>query len=576
MKKKLIGIVAAVILCTAPGSMIMAEEVTGESTAFYTEQQAEAQQSSVKPGAVAGLTAQASGRQTVKLSWQKTDGAQTYIIYRRIGNGKFEYLYMTSNLNWTDTKASGTEYNFYRVYAGYYGTDGKLRFGEAGNYVYAKPTLPKTQGMKAEEAGKNKVKLTWNQVNGADGYIIYRKVGSGKAAYLAQTTNLSFTDVRASDEEYNFYWVYPYYMENGRRVMGSSGAYVYAKGVLTPVSGLKASSSGKNIKITWKQLSGADGYLIYRRIGSGSFEYRYMKGASDTSFVDTKGSGTEYNFYRVYPYYNKNGKRIVGKSGSYVYGKVQVAPMEEFEAVQSGEKEVTITWQTRNNVDGYYVCRSQNGEAWRDNHIADVGKDCGRYVDRTAEENITYIYSVIPYVIDGENVTITPSSSTGHYVNVAAIGQTRDVYVTGTECYDYAYQVLDLVNQERMKTGAAPLKMDADLMKAAMQRATEITVSFSHTRPSGLDCYSASGKMSGENIAMGYGSPEAVMDGWMNSDGHRANILNSGYTDIGIGAFCVDGTYYWVQCFGWDQEMYVQADHPADRVVTAVVKQKIE
>lgn len=574
--KKLMGILAAAVLCVVPGSMIMAEEVTNEPTALYVEQQAEAQQSSVKPGAVAGLIAQASGRQTVKLSWQKTDGAQIYIIYRRIGNGKFEYLYMTSNLNWTDTKASGIEYNFYRVYAGYYGTDGKLRFGEAGNYVYAKPTLPKTQGMKAEEAGKNKVKLTWNKVNGADGYIIYRKVGSGKAAYLAQTTNLSFTDVRASDEEYNFYWVYPYYMENGRRVMGSSGAYVYAKGVLTPVSGLKASSSGKNIKITWNQLSGADGYLIYRRIGSGSFEYRYMKGASDTSFVDTKGSGTEYNFYRVYPYYNKNGKRIVGKSGSYVYGKVQVAPMEEFEAVQSGQKEVTITWQTRNNVDGYYVCRSQNGEAWRDNHIADVGKDCGQYVDRTAEENITYIYSVIPYVIDGENVTITPSSSTGHYVNVAAIGQTRDVYVTGTECYDYAYQVLDLVNQERMKTGAAPLKMDADLMKAAMQRAAEITVSFSHTRPSGLDCYSASGKMSGENIAMGYVSPEAVMDGWMNSDGHRANILNSGYTDIGIGAFCVDGTYYWVQCFGRDQEMYVQADHPADRVVTAVVKQKIE
>ena len=574
--KKLIGILVMAVLCVVPGSTIMAEEVMNESTALYAEQQVAVQQSSIRPGAVVGLKAQASGRQTVKLSWKKNEGAQTYIIYRRVGNGKFEYLYMTSNLSWTDTKASGTEYNFYRVYAGYYGTDGKLRFGESGNYVYAKPTLPKTQGMKAEGAGKNKVKLTWNLVNGSDGYIIYRKVGSGKAAYLAQTMNLSFTDIRASDEAYNFYWIYPYYMENGRRVMGSSGAYVYAKGVLTPVSGLKASSSGKNIKITWNQLSGADGYLIYRRIGSESFKYLYMKGGSDTSFIDTKGSGTEYNFYRVYPYYNKNGKRIVGKSGSYVYGKVQVAPMEEFEAVQSGQKEVTINWKMRSNVDGYYICRCRNGEYWLDNHIADVGKDCGQYVDRTVEENITYFYSVIPYVVDGENVTITPSSSTGRSVNVAAIGPTRDVSVTGTECYDYAYQVLDLVNQERVKTGAAPLKMDADLMKAAMQRAAEITVSFSHTRPSGLDCYTASGKMSGENIAMGYQSPEAVMNGWMNSDGHRGNILNPRYTDIGIGAFCVDGTYYWVQCFGIDQELYVQADHPADRVVTAVVKQKIE
>lgn len=53
----------------------------------------------------------------------------------------------------------------------------------------------------------------------------------------------------------------------------------------------------------------------------------------------------------------------------------------------------------------------------------------------------------------------------------------------------------------------------------------------------------------GENIAMGYPTAEAVMDGWMNSDGHRKNILNSDFTKIGIGVYSSGGTLYWVQLF---------------------------
>lgn len=124
--------------------------------------------------------------------------------------------------------------------------------------------------------------------------------------------------------------------------------------------------------------------------------------------------------------------------------------------------------------------------------------------------------------------------------------------ITGTNRFDYAYQVLDKVNAERKKEGYSALDMDEDLLKAAMLRAAECSVSFSHTRPNGEICFTISEKMYGENIAYGYTSPTAVMKGWMNSEGHRANILNSGYASVGIGCFKRGGKFYWTQCFGYD------------------------
>ncbi len=134
--------------------------------------------------------------------------------------------------------------------------------------------------------------------------------------------------------------------------------------------------------------------------------------------------------------------------------------------------------------------------------------------------------------------------------SMAAAGTVK---VTGTCDYDQAYKVIGLVNKERKKKGAASLKMDEDLMRAAMLRAAECSISFSHTRPSGKSCFTVCEKSYGENIAYGYhmlAKPKEVMKSWMGSSGHRANILRSDYRSIGVGCFRKNGSYYWVQCFG--------------------------
>ena len=135
-------------------------------------------------------------------------------------------------------------------------------------------------------------------------------------------------------------------------------------------------------------------------------------------------------------------------------------------------------------------------------------------------------------------------------LHTAAAADTS-VSITGDAVYQYAWDVLDRINAERTANGLSPVEMDAVLLDAAMQRALECAVYYDHTRPDGSDCFSVCSWRGwvGENIAVGYGSPDAVMDGWMNSQGHRENILRSVFTSVGVGVFMYNGTLFWAQIF---------------------------
>jgi len=119
-------------------------------------------------------------------------------------------------------------------------------------------------------------------------------------------------------------------------------------------------------------------------------------------------------------------------------------------------------------------------------------------------------------------------------------------------------QVVDLVNQERAAQGLPALKYNAELSKVAEAKAADLRDRgyFDHNSPtygSPFDMMKSFGikyTAAGENIAKGQRTPAAVMDGWMNSPGHRANILNSNFTEIGVGHVTdSNGTNYWVQMF---------------------------
>ncbi|MCP1111523.1 CAP domain-containing protein [Lachnospiraceae bacterium PAL227] len=141
------------------------------------------------------------------------------------------------------------------------------------------------------------------------------------------------------------------------------------------------------------------------------------------------------------------------------------------------------------------------------------------------------------------SLSLCPASS--------AAGSTIEGTVVGTERYDMAWEILDIVNQERSAEGKAPLTMDESLMEYGMLRAAECSVYFSHTRPDGSSCASGmpASEARGENIAAGARSATEVVDDWMNSTGHKANILNADFRNIGIGVYYVGNRYYYAQVF---------------------------
>ena len=109
--------------------------------------------------------------------------------------------------------------------------------------------------------------------------------------------------------------------------------------------------------------------------------------------------------------------------------------------------------------------------------------------------------------------------------------------------YDYAYEVLELVNKIRKENNLEPMTMDVDLLDNAMYRASELVLYFSHQSPMGFTAIGTT-----ENCALGQKTPQKVVDAWM-SDEHKYPILSSDFTAIGIGAVESNGQLHWTQEF---------------------------
>ena len=154
--------------------------------------------------------------------------------------------------------------------------------------------------------------------------------------------------------------------------------------------------------------------------------------------------------------------------------------------------------------------------------------------------------------LSGSDVVLSDSAGR---LAVTLKGVRENDYFDGTAS-DEAWEVLKLTNDERETQGLSQLTASEGLTAGASVRAQEITTLFDHTRPDGTNwstvlekSYSANA----ENVAEGQNSAASVVTGWMNSSGHRANILNSDYQKLGVGYYyedTLDYEHYWVQLFG--------------------------
>ena len=134
-------------------------------------------------------------------------------------------------------------------------------------------------------------------------------------------------------------------------------------------------------------------------------------------------------------------------------------------------------------------------------------------------------------------------------------GQIINIPTLDSKVTEFEQEVIRLVNEIRAENGLKTLTYDWELSRVARYKSQDMKDNkyFSHTSPvygtpfQMIRNFGISFRSAGENIAKGYTTPQAVVNGWMNSSGHRANILNANYTHIGVGY--VSGGNYWTQMF---------------------------
>lgn len=187
-----------------------------------------------------------------------------------------------------------------------------------------------------------------------------------------------------------------------------------------------------------------------------------------------------------------------------------------------------------------------------------------QYLYRGAKSADDLIYAINTFV------------NTGYTTQNPYYNMNTNVTITGTEDYNAVNEVYQRVNQERAAKGLSALHLDKELTETAMQRAAEIAIYYSHMRPDGSECFSIFPNQNvcgAENIAIGYKNAESVMNGWLNSAGHYANIMDSDMKNIGIGCFVDDrGSCYWVQCFDGDT-VYSETSN-TNRIVSRTISVK--
>lgn len=343
-------------------------------------------------------------------------------------------------------------------------------------------------------------------------------------------------------------------------VMCTTSVFAASKATPSKVTLNKISAPAYNkISISWKKAANATHYRIYYRTPSTSWKRIATVPASQTSYTHTSSKSCPIVVGQKYAYtvkgYNSSSKKLGTCNMKGLIKNTVPSEPKLKTPVLNDNGTVTLNWAKANGCDYYYVFRrtSTSGKWMR---IAILKSNMLTYTDDSPYDGKTNYYTVRGYY---SKTKVYGGYTNGKFVFVPEIETEPEPTPTPSLTdEEAASKVIELTNKERAKEGLQPLIYHPNVQKAAMLRAEEISTYFSHNRPDGRDEMTAlweagAGCFDGANIAAGYTDPEDVMNGWMNSPGHRAAILRSTSKYIGVGHYTDStGRQYWTQIFTFD------------------------
>ena len=317
------------------------------------------------------------------------------------------------------------------------------------------------------------------------------------------------------------------------------------------------------IKVSWRKASNATKYYVYYR-KSGTKKWKKIASVKNTTSSYTHKSSSKYPIIvgQKYDYTVKAYNSKYKKSGKYNTKGLSATTKPEYVITRKAivnytKPEVDVHWSKAKGCSHYIIYRKTGTNGWK--QIATVENTVDVYTDTNPVKNTVNAYTVRGYYAptkaygdyDPDGIRATVPS----YNNVDPDDSDDDITPAPTYTEEqFAEEIFRLSNIERAKVGQSSLKYHSELQRAAMQRAKEISIKFSHIRPNGKKSDTVSGEFNvgcivGENIG-GATTPDALVEAWMKSDGHRWAILNNSAQYLGVGVHkCADGTYDCVQIF---------------------------
>ena len=313
------------------------------------------------------------------LKWSPADDAKGYIVYRKNGNEDWHQIAVINNgatLSYTDKTAKpGTLYTYaLKSYIGNVISD----MNSGINAIrLSNPTVTSATNVSAG------IQVKWANVIGASGYIIYRKTGSGSWGRIGTSSSLSYIDKTAKSGTGYTYTVRAY----SGNTMSSWNSTKSVKRLADPtVSSAANITAGVHVK--WAKVTGASGYVVYRKTGSGS--WGRLTTTTALSYVDkTAKSGTNYS-YTIRAY---NGKTM---SDWHNYKTIRRLANPAIKSAAKTTKGINVKWSKVTGAAGYALYRKTGNGSWT--RIATIkGGSVTSYTDTKAAKGVTYTYTIRAY-----------------------------------------------------------------------------------------------------------------------------------------------------------------------------------
>ena len=365
---------------------------------------------------VSNLKADANGSK-VQLSWTGgVTGAEGYVIYRRTeGSESYTEIGRTAGNTYSDTISAGIKY--YYTVAVYSGSRTEGKCPEVGVMYLTEPAVTGASNITSG------VQVKWSQVTGATGYIVYHK-GAGKGwariADIKDGSTVNYTDTTAASGTTYTYTVRAYNKDTMSDWNSTKSLMRISDTTLTGASNI---TSGVQVK--WSQVTGATGYIVYRKgAGKGWGRIADIKSGSTVSYTDTTAaSGTTYT-YTVRAY---NGNTM----GDWHSAK---SVMRISDTTLTGASNITygvqVKWSKVTGATGYIVYRKGAGKGW--GRIADIKSGSTvSYTDTTAASGTTYTYTVRAY----------NGNTMGDWHSAKSVMRISDTTLTGASNITYGVQV---------------------------------------------------------------------------------------------------------------------------------------